>query len=77
MFTMRCTPKPATIALAVAALIGTLLASPAPAAEPKSTEVVGGWVGALPCPFTSAKPSASSPTVVPFECVSGAIWDGT
>jgi hypothetical protein len=35
MFTTHCMPKLAAIALAVAALMGTLLASPAPAAEPK------------------------------------------
>jgi hypothetical protein len=77
MFTMHCMPKLAAIALAVAALMGTLLASPAPAAELKSAEVVGGWVGELPCPFTAAEPSASDATIVMFECVSGSMWEGT
>ena len=77
MFTMHRMPKVAAIALTVAALIGTLPASPACAAEMKSEEVVGGWVGELPCPFTTAEPSASDATTVMFECMSGSTWDGT
>ena len=77
VFTMHRMLSLAALALAVAALVETLPASPAIADERKSTEVVGGWVGALPCPFIAGKPSASYPTVVPFECVSGSTWDGT
>ena len=77
MFTMRCMPKRSVIALAVAGFVAIVPTAPVGAAEVESTEVVGGWVGELPCPFTSAKPSAATQTVVAFDCASGTIWDGS
>ena len=76
MTTMRSIPKLVGMAITVTAAAGSLLVAPAAAAEPKAEEVRGGWFGALPCPFTSVSPPASSSTVVPFECVSGSMWDG-
>jgi hypothetical protein len=60
----------------VVGLAGDVAPSPVRAAEVQSEEVVGGWLGELPCPFTAAKPSASAPRFVRFECVSGSTWDG-
>lgn len=68
-------PKAAGIAV-LAGLTALLPGSPAQAAELETEEVVGGWVGELPCAFTSATPSASQPSLVRFECVSGTTWDG-
>lgn len=77
MITMRFSIKVAGIVLVVAGLTGTFLAPSVEAAELKTEDVVGGWVGELPCPFTSAEPSASGAATVAFECVSGTTWDGS
>ena len=48
----------------------------AEAAVVKTEDLVGGWVGDLPCPLRSAELSAGNPMTVRFECVSGTTWDG-
>ena len=65
-----------TTFVGVAMALSGLLATPVAATDPKAEEVLGGWFGELPCPFTSVVPSLSSPTIIPFECVSGSTWDG-
>jgi hypothetical protein len=67
--------KGAGVAVVVAGLMGSGLFT-AEAGESTTEAVVGGWVGELPCPFTSAGPSAGRPTTILFECVSGTTWDG-
>jgi hypothetical protein len=76
MNTTRFFVKAAGVTLAAAGLIATLLMPSAGAAEFTTQTVIGGWIGELPCPFTSAAPSADNQSAVPFECVSGTTWDG-
>lgn len=57
--------------------MGTLAVPPLRAAAFRTEDVVGGWVGELPCLVTSAAPSASAPTMLPIECVSGTTWLGS
>jgi len=73
----RFTRSATRVALIVIALMSNTVMPRARAAEARTDEVVGGWFGELPCPFTAATPSPSTPTIVPFECVSGSTWDGT
>lgn len=47
------------------------------AAAPRTAQVQGGWIEALPCPFTTLAPVAGHPTTVSFSCTAGTIWDGT
>jgi hypothetical protein len=77
MITIRSFVKAAGVALVAAGLVGSLLAPSVEAAESKTEDVVGGWLGELPCPFTSVAPSAGSATTVAFVCVSGTTWDGS
>jgi hypothetical protein len=77
MIAMRFFIKVAGIVLVAAGLTGTLPAPSVAAAELNTEDVVGGWVGELPCPFTSAEPSASGATTIAFECASGTTWDGS
>lgn len=76
MTTTRALVRTAGLAVAGAGLITSLLTPSATAADTPTQPVLGGWIGELPCPFISASPTASSPTTVPFECVSGTTWDG-
>ena len=76
MTKLRSMPRVAAIAMVVAGFTVILPGPPVEAAELKAQEVVGGWLNELPCPFTSARPSTATPTVVPFECVAGSTWDG-
>jgi hypothetical protein len=77
---MRHTRWMAKIALVLTASGGLMVPMVAPQAradEWPTQEVVGGWIGVLPCLITSAKPTSSSPTTVPFECVSGTTFNGS
>jgi hypothetical protein len=68
--------KRAGLTLATTGLLGSVLMPSAAAAESITDNVIGGWVGELPCPYTSLSPFAGGSTGVPFECVSGTTWDG-
>jgi len=76
MNTTRSHLKGAGLAVAAVGLIASLLVPSAAAAESTTQNVVGGWVGELPCPYTALSPAAGGLTNVPFECVSGTTWDG-
>jgi hypothetical protein len=47
------------------------------AAAPPTAHVQGGWIEALPCPYTTLTPAAGHPTTVSFTCTAGTLWDGT
>lgn len=53
-----------------------VLALPVNASAARRIAVRGGWVGELPCLFTSYTPSESAPTTGTFSCMSGTTWDG-
>ena len=63
-----------TLLLAVGARLVTIPATHA--STPTRTSVMGGWIGELPCVFTSATPTPSRPTLLPISCTSGTTWDG-
>ena len=50
--------------------------TPATASASHKIAVRGGWIGAVPCAFTSYTPSADAPTTGTFDCTSGTLWDG-
>jgi hypothetical protein len=75
MITMRAFIRFGGVTLVAAGLSGVFGSPPVGAGQLKTEDVVGGWLGELPCLFTSATPSASA-RAVPFECVSGTAWDG-
>src|SRR5437763_12914788 len=76
MTRMSCVTKSAGVVMAAAGLMASL-APPVRAEESRTEDLVGGWVGELPCLLTSAAPAASTPTTVPFKCASGTTWDGS
>jgi hypothetical protein len=50
---------------------------PNAASASKKQEIRGGWIGAVPCAFTSYNPSPGAPTTGTFTCTSGTFWDGS
>jgi hypothetical protein len=66
----------AGVAIAATGLVGSLLLPSAAAAQSATEQVVGGWIGELPCAYTWLSPRADGAAGVPFECVSGTTWDG-
>jgi hypothetical protein len=76
MTRMRCVTKIAGVVVAATGLMASL-APPVRAEEPRTEDVVGGWVAELPCLVTSAAPALSTPTTVPLSCASGTTWDGS
>jgi hypothetical protein len=65
------------VLVAAGAAVLTLLVPANASAKAHAQPVRGGWVGALPCAFTSLTPSSSDPTQDAFSCVSGTVWDGS
>jgi hypothetical protein len=47
------------------------------AATARTEEAQGGWIEALPCPYTALAPAAGLPTTVSWTCPAGTLWDGT
>lgn len=58
------------------AIVLLILSLATPASASKKQLVSGGWIGAIPCAFTSYTPSPETPTAGTFSCSSGTFWDG-
>ena len=76
MIAVRFLAKVVGSFVVAAGLTLTVAPPPVAAVEFHAEDVVGGWVGELPCPFTSLTPGSGSTTTAAFECVSGTTWDG-
>ena len=61
----------------LAVIVLAVVAFPTAASAAKKQSVGGGWIGAIPCAFTSYTPSPGAPTTGDATCSSGSFWDGS